>query len=157
MARPAPKPEPEPVKPEPAAAKAATTAKTATGAAGAARPATLSPVVIERVIRGAIGFDGLLVTDDLHMGALVGDLADRAVAAVGAGCDLALCCHATPAELLALAAVLPPASTAAQERLARAHPAPPASAGDLAASIVRRDAYLTAAGAVRLAISGKTA
>jgi beta-N-acetylhexosaminidase len=140
-----------------ATARAGMTAHVVYPAWDDARPATLSPVVIERVIRGAIGFDGLLVTDDLHMGALAGDLADRAVAAIGAGCDLALCCHATPAELLVLAAVLPPASTAAQERLAPAHPAPPASAGDLAASIVRRDAYLTAAGAVRLAISGKTA
>jgi beta-N-acetylhexosaminidase len=122
-----------------------------------ARPATLCPIVIDRVIRGAIGFDGLLVTDDLHMGALTGDLVARADAAIAAGCDLALCCHATPADLHALAAALPPLSLAARERLARAHPVAPASSGDPAASLARRDAYLVATDAVRLAISGKTA
>ena len=121
------------------------------------RPATLSPVVIDRVIRGAIGFGGLLVTDDLHMGALAGDLVGRAVAAIGAGCDLALCCHATPADLLALAAALPAMTTATHDRLARARPVAPTSPGDLAASLSRRDAYLTATGAVRLAMSGNTA
>lgn len=137
-------------------ARAGMTAHVVYFAWDAARPATLSPVVIDRVVRGMIGFEGLLVTDDLHMRALSGDPVERAVAAIAAGCDLALCCHATPAELLALAAALPALSIAGQDRLARAYPATSASAGDVAASLSRRDAYLAATGAVRLAISGKT-
>ncbi len=137
-------------------ARAGMTAHVVYSAWDAARPATLSPVVIDRVIRGMIGFEGLLVTDDLHMGALSGNLVERAVAAIVAGCDLALCCHATPAELRVLAAALPALSIAGQDRLARAYPVAPASSGDVAASLSRRDAYLAATDVVRLAISGKT-
>jgi beta-N-acetylhexosaminidase len=54
------------------------------------RPATLSPRVIGDVIRGRIGFQGVLVTDDLAMKALDGAPADRAAEALAAGCDLAL-------------------------------------------------------------------
>lgn len=54
------------------------------------RPATTSSTVIRRVIRGAIGFDGLLMSDDLSMDALEGSLRERAEAAVGAGCDVVL-------------------------------------------------------------------
>ncbi len=124
----------------------------------AARPATLSPVVIDRVIRGAIGFAGLLVTDDLHMAALAGDPESRAVAAIAAGCDLALCCHAGPAEVGAIAAALPAITDAARDRLARAVMMPSSSSATaIAASISRRDAYLSMTGAVRLAMSGKSA
>jgi beta-N-acetylhexosaminidase len=56
------------------------------------RPATLSPVTIDRVIRGRIGFGNLLVSDDLAMGALDGPPGQRALAALSAGCDLALHC-----------------------------------------------------------------
>jgi len=56
------------------------------------RPATLSKTVIDRVIRGIIGFTGTLITDDLAMHALTGAPADRATAALAAGCDLALYC-----------------------------------------------------------------
>jgi beta-N-acetylhexosaminidase len=55
-------------------------------------PATLSRKVIERVIRGEIGFKGILMSDDLAMEALSGSPAERAVAALAAGCDLALYC-----------------------------------------------------------------
>ena len=55
-------------------------------------PATLSPTVIERTIRGQIGFEGVLVTDDLAMKALSGVPADLAVRALKAGCDIALYC-----------------------------------------------------------------
>ncbi|WIX29273.1 glycoside hydrolase family 3 N-terminal domain-containing protein [Bacillus amyloliquefaciens] len=58
------------------------------------RPATLSPVVIEQVIRGAIGFDGLLMTDDIDMKALSGSAGDKAAASIAAGCDLVLDCWA---------------------------------------------------------------
>jgi len=56
------------------------------------RPATLSPTVISEVIRGRIGFDGLLMTDDLGMQALGGTLAGRARGALDAGCDVVLHC-----------------------------------------------------------------
>jgi beta-N-acetylhexosaminidase len=55
-------------------------------------PATLSKTVIDRVIRGTIGFTGTLITDDLAMHALTGSPAERATAALAAGCDLALYC-----------------------------------------------------------------
>jgi len=55
-------------------------------------PATTSAKVIADVIRGAIGFEGLLMSDDLGMEALTGTPAERARAALGAGCDLALHC-----------------------------------------------------------------
>jgi beta-N-acetylhexosaminidase len=58
----------------------------------AALPATLSKTVIARVIRGMIGFTGTLISDDLAMEALTGTPAERAVAALAAGCDIALYC-----------------------------------------------------------------
>jgi beta-N-acetylhexosaminidase len=57
------------------------------------RPATLSPTIINRVIRNDIGFDGLLLTDDLSMKALSGTLGERAAAALHAGCDMLLHCN----------------------------------------------------------------
>jgi beta-N-acetylhexosaminidase len=57
------------------------------------RPATTSPKVIRDVIRGEIGFDGLLMSDDLSMKALDGPLSVRARAALFAGCDLILHCN----------------------------------------------------------------
>src|SRR5918993_2831399 len=51
------------------------------------RPATTSPIVIAEVIRGSIGFGGLLMSDDLSMNALSGSLRERATAALAAGCD----------------------------------------------------------------------
>jgi beta-N-acetylhexosaminidase len=56
-------------------------------------PATLSRTIISKVIRKKIGFDGLLITDDLSMKALSGSLKDRAVAALAAGCDILLHCN----------------------------------------------------------------
>jgi beta-N-acetylhexosaminidase len=57
------------------------------------RPATTSPKVIRDVIRGEIGFEGLLMSDDLSMKALDGPLSVRAKAALFAGCDLVLHCN----------------------------------------------------------------
>jgi len=57
------------------------------------RPATTSPKVIRDVIRGEIGFDGLLMSDDLSMKALDGPLSVRAKQAQFAGCDLVLHCN----------------------------------------------------------------
>jgi beta-N-acetylhexosaminidase len=68
------------------------TAHIAYAAYDAATPATLSPRVIGTVIRKRIGFDGLLMTDDLGMKALGGSLGTRAAGAIAAGCDVALHC-----------------------------------------------------------------
>ena len=68
------------------------------------RCATMSPTVISKIIRGEIGFDGLLFSDDLRMGALTGDLGERVRDCLAAGCDVALCCNFTLAEKQAAAA-----------------------------------------------------
>jgi len=65
-------------------------------------PATLSKIVIERVIRGMIGFQGTLLSDDLAMAALSGTPAERAAAALAAGCDIALYCPGDMAGNLAV-------------------------------------------------------
>ena len=71
------------------------------------RPATTSRIVIEQVIRGEIGFDGLLLSDDLSMEALKGSLGSRAESAYAAGCDIALHCNGTMEEARQVAAVAP--------------------------------------------------
>jgi beta-N-acetylhexosaminidase len=83
------------------------------------RPATQSPEVVGRIIRGAIGFDGVLITDDLCMGALTGGPAERALAALAAGCDIALHCSGDLSEMAAIAAAVPPVGDATLARLAR--------------------------------------
>lgn len=75
------------------------------------RPATLSPVVIERIIRGEIGFKGGLMSDDLAMGALTGTPAARALAAIEAGCDIALYCPGDPAGTASVLAAVPEIET----------------------------------------------
>lgn len=84
------------------------------------RPATISPAVIRDIIRGEIGFDGLLVTDDLAMGALQGASNDLAAASLGAGCDVVLHCTGRIADTAALLAACPPLAARAAERLAAA-------------------------------------
>ena len=84
-----------------------------------ALPATLSPTVIERIIRGRIGFAGTLLTDDLSMKALGGSLVERATVALAAGCDLALHCNGNLAEMTALAAAIGPMTGASAARFAR--------------------------------------
>jgi beta-N-acetylhexosaminidase len=72
-----------------------------------AAPATVSPIVVERVMRGAIGFNGLIVSDDLSMKALGGSLAERARAVFAAGLDVALHCNGDLAEARAVAEASP--------------------------------------------------
>ncbi len=79
-------------------------------------PATLSPRLIERVIRGSIGFDGLLMSDDLSMSALAGDIGGRARACLAAGCDVALHCNGEMAEMVAVAAAARPLSSLSARR-----------------------------------------
>jgi beta-N-acetylhexosaminidase len=67
------------------------------------RPATTSPKVIRDVIRGEIGFDGLLMSDDLSMKALDGPLSVRAKQALFAGCDLVLHCNGDMNEMMDVA------------------------------------------------------
>jgi len=83
------------------------------------RPATLSPRVIA-MIRTEIGFDGLLMTDDISMGALSGPLGARAAAAIAAGCDVVLHCNGDSAEAAAVAEAAGRLSPAAAARAARA-------------------------------------
>jgi len=82
-------------------------------------PATLSNRVISEVIRGAIGFDGVLVSDDLSMGALAGDIAKRAEQALAAGCDLVLHCNGNRREMEVVVTAAGPISARTADRLAR--------------------------------------
>lgn len=70
-------------------------------------PATLSKNVINDVIRGEIGFDGLLISDDVSMHALTGEMGDRAAKSLAAGCDVVLHCNGDMGEMLALSAATP--------------------------------------------------
>jgi beta-N-acetylhexosaminidase len=83
------------------------------------RPATTSAAVIERVIRGWIGFDGLLLSDDLSMQALGGSLGKRAAASLQAGCDIALHCNGKLDVLQLVAQATGALSDKARERIAR--------------------------------------
>ncbi|MCP3734838.1 beta-hexosaminidase [Sphingomonas sp. RP10(2022)] len=108
----------------------------------AERPATLSPTVIADVIRGAIGFDGLLMTDDIDMKALSGTAGEKAAGAIAAGCDLVLDCWARMDEMVEIAGRLGPIGDAARVRLDRAMASVGALEGDFAELIARRDAFL---------------
>ena len=83
-------------------------------------PASMSPTVIDDIIRGRIGFDGWLMSDDLGMEALQGDFGSRAAGVVAAGCDVALHCSGKMDEMVAVANAVPPMSEKGAERLARA-------------------------------------
>ena len=83
-------------------------------------PATTSPTIIAQVIRGFIGFDGVLMSDDLSMAALSGTLAERTRAALAAGCDMALHCNGKLDEMDAVASAAPELGGAAARRAAAA-------------------------------------
>jgi beta-N-acetylhexosaminidase len=110
----------------------------------AERCATMSPVIIETIIRGRIGFDGLLMSDDLDMKALSGDVSDRAAACVAAGCDIALNCWGRMVEMVAIAAKLPDITTRGADRLAAAMAtiAPVTDYAELPDLIAKRDELL---------------
>ncbi|MCJ9430251.1 beta-N-acetylhexosaminidase [Kordiimonas marina] len=103
----------------------------------AREPATLSRVVIGRVIRMSLGFSGLLMSDDLSMKALSGDFAARTKGALEAGCDLVLHCNGDMDEMQAVASACPPAAQALEKRLAtlisQADKMPMADRGDIRA------------------------
>jgi beta-N-acetylhexosaminidase len=83
-------------------------------------PATTSPVMIREVIRGSVGFEGLLMGDDVSMGALSGSIGERARASLKAGCDLVLHCNGKMDEMLEVAAEAPELTGAALQRAQRA-------------------------------------
>ncbi len=70
-------------------------------------PATTSVTMVRDVIRGIIGFRGLLMSDDISMGALSGSIAGRSREAIAAGCDIVLHCNGDLAEMAAVAGVVP--------------------------------------------------
>jgi len=79
-------------------------------------PASTSPAVIQEIIRGDIGFDGLLMSDDLSMHALSGPMRERAAAVMAAGSDLALHCNGNLEEMVDAAAGAGPLVGRARER-----------------------------------------
>jgi len=106
------------------------------------RPATLSPIVVEDVIRGRIGFDGLLMTDDIDMKALSGSAGEKAAGAIAAGCDLVLDCWARMDEMVEIAGRLGEIAPRSRERLDTAMATAGAGEGDFAALVAKRDALL---------------
>ena len=105
-------------------------------------PGTTSRSVVRKAIRGAIGFDGLLMTDDLSMKALSGDFTARARSALAAGCDVVLHCNGDMAEMRAVVAgvgeLASKSARRAQAALARIPHAPEPL--DLAAAAARFEA-----------------
>lgn len=80
------------------------------------RPATTSRKVIDEIIRGRIGFDGLLMSDDSSMNALKGTLGERAANIVAGGCDIVLHCNGVMSEMLQVVKEVPPLTGRSLER-----------------------------------------
>jgi beta-N-acetylhexosaminidase len=106
--------------------------------------ASLSRPIIEGIIRGRIGFDGLLMSDDLGMHALSGDFGQRTAGVLAAGCDIALHCSGDLAEMEAVAGAVGEIAPKSAERLARAVAtvAGASTAEPFDALVARRDALL---------------
>ena len=85
-----------------------------------AHPATTSATIIEQVIRGVIGFQGLLMSDDVSMNALAGSIAERTRAVFAAGCDMVLHCNGKLDEMREVARETPQLSGNALQRAKRA-------------------------------------
>ncbi len=94
----------------------AMTAHVVFSAVDPAHPATTSATMIADVIRGAIGFQGLLMSDDVSMNALSGNIAERTRAIFAAGCDVALHCNGNIEEMRDVAGQTPELSGRALER-----------------------------------------
>ncbi|MFB0613522.1 beta-N-acetylhexosaminidase [Aurantiacibacter poecillastricola] len=113
----------------------------------AQNPATQSEFVISEIIRKRIGFDGLLLSDDIDMQALDGTIPERSERAIAAGCDLVLNCWGKMDDMVGTAKVLPSMSATTRERLDRAM----ASAGNTrddtprAELLAARDSFLALA------------
>ncbi len=85
-----------------------------------AQPATTSATIIRQVIRGQIGFQGLLMSDDVSMNALAGSIAERTRAIVNAGCDMVLHCNGKLDEMRDVARETPELTGEALQRASRA-------------------------------------
>ena len=110
------------------------------------RPASMSPTVIEQIIRGRIGFDGWLMSDDLGMQALSGDFGSRAAGTVAAGNDVALHCSGVMDEMIEVAGAVPTMSEAGVARLQAAMESVRVDEGlELAELLAKRDALLALA------------
>ena len=130
------------------------TAHVVFGAFDPVSPATTSVTMVREVIRTTIGFDGLLMSDDISMKALAGTLADRSRASLAAGCDVVLHCNGSLGDRIAVAAATPPlagdAARRANAALGRARKAAPldvaAARAEFAALLARvpADAPVTA-------------
>jgi beta-N-acetylhexosaminidase len=83
-------------------------------------PATISVTIVRDVIRDSIGFQGLLMSDDISMSALSGSIGERSRAALAAGCDVVLHCNGEMSEMLAVAAEAPQLAGQAARRAAAA-------------------------------------
>lgn len=110
-------------------------------------PATLSETVIGAIIRQRIGFDGLLLSDDIDMEALDGTIPERSARAIAAGCDLVLNCWGKIRDMAGTVKALPAISKQSAARLDRAlaHATPPAKQPDRAQLVTTRDELLAAA------------
>ncbi len=107
-------------------------------------PASQSPTVIGDIIRGRIGFNGWLMSDDIGMEALAGDFASRAAGVVAAGCDVALHCSGKMDEMVAVAGAVPAMSDEGEARLARAMASTMIDddGPDFAEAVAKRDSLL---------------
>ena len=83
-------------------------------------PATVSRKIVREIMRGELGYDGLIMTDDISMKALSGGFAEKAGAAIRAGVDVVLHCHGIMDEMVAIAGAVPQMSGARQRRAAMA-------------------------------------
>jgi beta-N-acetylhexosaminidase len=109
----------------------------------AQNPATQSATIIAQIIRQNIGFDGLLMSDDIDMQALTGTIPERAEKAIAAGCDLVLNCWGRMDDMIGIAQSCPTMPARAPERLARAMAETRLDAtGDQAELLALRDALL---------------
>ena len=108
------------------------------------RPATLSPIIINDVIRDRIGFDGLLMTDDIDMKALSGTAGEKAAGALAAGCDVVLDCWGRMDEMVEIASLIGDMPPVSRDRLDRAMATISGSTpqGDIADFIAKRDSLL---------------
>ncbi|WP_274629264.1 beta-N-acetylhexosaminidase [Arvimicrobium flavum] len=98
----------------------AMTAHVVYSAVDADHPATTSAKVVDEIIRGEIGFDGLLVSDDTSMKALSGDFPSKAEAILAAGCDIVLHCNGVMEEMTGIVSKVKPLAGKSLERANRA-------------------------------------
>ncbi len=101
--------------------------------------------MIDEIIRGRIGFDGLLMKDDIDMKALSGTAGEKEAGAIAAGCDLVLDCWARMDEMVEIAWRLGEISEASRARLYRAIKSVVTGKGQFAELIAKRDALLARA------------